>query len=422
MSAFVINEQEIAAQMLDVGETGRIKRSGSLVVPVGPAVTMADGARLKVDGALDVGDGPTAFGEGAGIRLAVGDTGSVHSPYNYAVYFRNAHDFDIRNDGTLSSGLSAVFFSAATSGSIVNRGLITGEIAIDAFYQWYETLTIENSGVIRGAGVAIRQNGGALHLTNTGSIGTRSDEPDAVAIIATSEDDLITNRGRIVGVTELMGGENAFDGRGGVQGAVIGGDASDRIHGGEKRDTLFGGDSGDDRLYGHGGDDALTAGRGAGASRIYGQDGADTLRDGPGDDRLYGGAGRDVLVGKSGANVLDGGSGRDLLIAGRGVDLIAGGSGADVFVFKSTAAASSGAYHDAITDFEPGADLIDLSRISRGGAFDFIEANAFSGTPFELRYDPLDGLLSADIDGDGAIDFAVLLATVLMLDADDFIL
>lgn len=68
-----------------------------------------------------------------------------------------------------------------------------------------------------------------------------------------------------------------------------------------------------------------------------------------------GGAGNNLVVGQSGADVLSGGSGDDILMDGAGIDILTGGAGADVFVFSDDGLA------DFITDYDPGADALDLS-------------------------------------------------------------
>ncbi len=67
----------------------------------------------------------------------------------------------------------------------------------------------------------------------------------------------------------------------------------------------------------------------------------------------------DRLLGSAGADVLRGGAGDDFLHDGAGADLLTGGAGADVFVFTRDGAT------DRISDFQQGADHIDLSDWGR---------------------------------------------------------
>lgn len=70
---------------------------------------------------------------------------------------------------------------------------------------------------------------------------------------------------------------------------------------------------------------------------------------------VLGGEGADKIYGGTEANTFDGGAGRDFLDGGKGKDKLTGGAGADTFVF------SSGYGRDTITDFDKGADHIDVS-------------------------------------------------------------
>lgn len=74
------------------------------------------------------------------------------------------------------------------------------------------------------------------------------------------------------------------------------------------------------------------------------------------------GAGNDVLQGNDVANNLDAGAGNDVLTGGKGDDILTGGAGNDTFVFASDGST------DTITDFQTGADKIDLRSIAGVGA------------------------------------------------------
>lgn len=87
--------------------------------------------------------------------------------------------------------------------------------------------------------------------------------------------------------------------------------------------------------------------------------------------RQTGGAGNDVLTGPSGQdNFLDGGGGRNIIMAGDGNDILIGGQGPDRLtggggnnIFRYDSLVDIG---DTITDFTPGTDKIDLSRVLLG--------------------------------------------------------
>ena len=190
--------------------------------------------------------------------------------------------------------------------------------------------------------------------------------------------------------------------------------------------------SGDDLVFGTPGNDRLDGG--PGNDYLIGEGGDDTLDGGPGDDWLHGGHGHDVLDGGAGRDTvsyvddfrdpgvtidlsgptdddgyiigsggsaegdrfrdieniegtghadtltgdnqdntlsgfggndtLAGGGGNDTLVGGFGDDTLFGGGGNDIFVFES----GDGA--DAIEDFDPAADRIDLQSFDLSGIGD----------------------------------------------------
>ncbi len=147
--------------------------------------------------------------------------------------------------------------------------------------------------------------------------------------------------------------------------------------------TVIMGTNFEDWLFGSGGPQYIDGGNGN--DHIYGRGGPDTLLGGNGADELYGGGGRDVLIGGNGSDLLDGGPGPDILTGGNGPDVFVigsahgshgGGSGGgghdsdhgDHHDHTETLVAndvlSSGSHGmDIITDFKPGADVLDFSGI-----------------------------------------------------------
>ena len=159
-------------------------------------------------------------------------------------------------------------------------------------------------------------------------------------------------------------------------GVIIGGGGNDTLTGTAGADKIAGGTGNDvitdnygaNILRGGAGNDTITVGNGSSGSTLNGGSGndvlvsgagSDTLRGGAGSDTLTGGRGEDVLVGNGGRDTLDGGEGNDVLNGGRGSDLLSGGLGNDVFVFSASERGK-----DLITDFEDGADLIQISGLS----------------------------------------------------------
>ena len=145
------------------------------------------------------------------------------------------------------------------------------------------------------------------------------------------------------------------------------------------------------------------------------------------DNQLIGLGGNDRLVGGNGDDVLRGGGGRDLLVGGDGRDTLLCGRGDDVFRFDEGDTIARRA--DVIGDFDGRHDVIDLRPIDaaeggRDAAFDWIGRHAFGGEAGELRYAGAgdDLRVSADTDGDGHADLAILLHDLDTLSADHFLL
>ena len=147
-------------------------------------------------------------------------------------------------------------------------------------------------------------------------------------------------------------------------------------------------------------------------------------------ENAKGRGGDDTLIGNNSANLLSGGKGADVLQGDRGADELRGGSGLDTFVY-SRPRDSLGSSEDTIRGFVQGEDVIDLSRIDADGklgavdSFVFIANDDFSHLAGELRCvtrGERTTLILADIDGNGAADFSILLSGHHTLQSTDFIL
>ena len=249
----------------------------------------------------------------------------------------------------------------------------------------------------------------------------------------------------------ILDGDRAISGTGnGLANRITGNDAANRLFGENGADRLVGRD-GDDRLDGGRGADRMVGGRGddlyvvdnAGDAVIEQRGaGTDTVRSTItltlaaevealvlSGDAAIDGTGNDLsnaLRGNSAENRLDGGAGDDALRGMLGADTLTGAAGSDVFVFRTAAEAGVGASRDAITDFVPGEDLVDVAGIDACavGAGDqeflFIGAAPFSGATQELRY--ADGIVAGDVNGDGLADFEIAILNLAPLAADDFLL
>jgi serralysin len=164
------------------------------------------------------------------------------------------------------------------------------------------------------------------------------------------------------------------------------------------------------------------------ADKIYGSSVANKLWGDGGDDVIDGRGGNDIIYGGNGNDDLYGGSGKDKLYGGAGNDYLSGGSGADTFVFTALSDSKANSTRDVIVDFNRAeGDVIDLRSLdadtthSGNQAFDFIGSHGFSGQAGELRF-ASNGILSADVDGDGRADFQIKIADFTKMYASDFFL
>lgn len=181
-------------------------------------------------------------------------------------------------------------------------------------------------------------------------------------------------------------------------------------------------------------DNGRTISVGGGFDAIAGSGADDIILGMGGMDELFGRGGRDYIIGGTGTDWLSGGSGKDTLI---------GGAQADHFVFLHAdyfgtppTATQPGilpvrnSLMDTITDFEIGIDKIDLSsidpRFADGDqAFTFLGQGEFTMARGEIRFgSSRDGntQVQGDMNGDGKVDFVIVLSGQIMLQADDFIL
>ena len=184
-----------------------------------------------------------------------------------------------------------------------------------------------------------------------------------------------------------------LEGSGDIDG--VGGTGNDTISGNGGQNLLKG-NGGDDRLSGNGGED-----------RLYGSAGADFIE---------GGDGEDVLNGSSGNDRLEGGAGEDILFGSGNQDSLTGGAGADTFVFTSVSHSRVGAA-DVITDFVSGEDRLDLQARDPDLTSDGDQAltRGGSGTGHLVLQN---GHLTADLNGDGKIDFDLDLRSARIAESD----
>lgn len=171
-----------------------------------------------------------------------------------------------------------------------------------------------------------------------------------------------------------------------------------------------------------------------------------------GDDILIGGDGDDVLWGDACTGAEAGGV--DPAGCHNGADTLIGGGGMNIFAFN-TAAESNATHTDVIADFVQGSDAIGIGGMCwkhRAFICSYIGTALFSGIVGEVRYTisyPPSGSIktpvnlnrsarklfrswarsgqpyttvTADMDGDGAADFKVVLLGAFDLAPSDFLL
>ncbi|PSL12417.1 calcium-binding protein [Shimia abyssi] len=175
---------------------------------------------------------------------------------------------------------------------------------------------------------------------------------------------------------------------------------------------------GDDLVKAGDGNDYVRAGRGD--DNVGGQEGHDVIKLGRGDDRAFGGEGDDFIMGGRGNDFMDGGDGNDTFGAVNGSNTVRTGDGNDTVIVtyrqekmedrkgnEDGHAGENGDHFTTITDFEVGADKIQLT----GG---LKEGEALTGLIFEADKN---GTMISDQDGNKI----VYLRDVEVTNPDDFI-
>ena len=428
-------------------------------------------------GAILIGDGSDVVNTG----IITGGAGGVQM---------EGQVISLTNTGTItgSRGDNAAQYTGVTMnfanfGTIQNSGVILGNgnsSSVGIYSTGSGNLSVDNDGLIGSAlgfGIWINQDVRLL-LTNTGTI-----RGDGGSLSLNGQDDVIVNRGQLVGNVSLAGGSDLLDTVGGtVLGTVFGGAGDDvfRVDGmglaivefsgggtdrieslasytladtpeienltligaatngwgnagantlnGNDQSNRLGGAAGNDTINGHGGDDSLRGD--AGNDLVNGGEGEDVLRGGAGVDTLYGGDGDDTIWGDGSTDRLYGDAGEDVLVGGAGRDTLFGGADADTFFFRAVSDSGAAAsQRDVIADFETGLDLIDLTRIDANTvlngnqAFIFIGTAAFGNVAGQLRaIHGANSFLQGDVNGDGVADFAVQMNGIATVSVNDLLL
>jgi len=312
--------------------------------------------------------------------------------------------------GVVSTGLASeiinqgfihgTFFDGVTIAGdyakVTNHGAIAGYDGIGVNSILTQAIIVNNGSIdaldegIRCSSVSVEGLAGTLFIYNNGAI-------NAPVAIRSQNDVFLANRGTIDGVISLSDAADYFKNTGSVFGQtdLWGGDDIFDSRGGSTEGWLVNGGAGKDTLLGGSVDDSFTGG----------------------DDN----------------DVLKGFLGDDLLTGGKGADTLLGGRGADTFVITSKADSGLNASNrDVIRDFSTNeGDVIDLgfmdaNTVTAGNqAFVFIGTGAFTGAAGELRYELVAGgnaILYGNIDSNAGADFSIYLSNVASLSSADFLL
>jgi Ca2+-binding RTX toxin-like protein len=263
-----------------------------------------------------------------------------------------------------------------------------------------ETYSVNNTGTITAAGLAIEGSAGVDRIVNTGTLQTTA---NAILMDLKDGADFYNGIGGSAtgGIIKLgLGNDTAYGGAGSE--IFDGGAGNDYLNGGGGNDTvdyseatggvtvdlnkttaqaigsgqgidtlcdidnLVGGAS-DDRLTGNAADNMLDGG--AGSDTLDGGTGNDSLKGGDGNDSLQGGAGNDTIEGGAGGDTLDGGAGDDSLVGGGGIDTVrySGSAGVRADLSRSDGQITVGAGVDI---------LIGITNLEGGSNADVFTGNA----------------------------------------------
>ena len=367
-------------------------------------------------------------------QVVVGASGVVSGGYIAVVL--NGTNSSVTNQGLISAVEAAVQLNG-TNSSMTNHGLISG--GINGVQSSGDAASgqsrIFNDGTIEGGTYGVYRIGTeALRIENHGTI-----RGSIYSIITyNTANDIVLNRGVLIGDVDLSGGNDLYDGRRGrIDGVVFGGDGNDTFIAGLSEEEFNGGI----------GLDLLDFTRQSGVTLSLANDivGTGTATGDTylgienvtgsrvGNDQITGDARANQLRGLGGADSLAGGSGNDLLIGGAGIDTLSGGAGDDRFHFSTLAEGG-----DSISDFRAMVGIGDSFALQVAGFGGGLVAGALAAGQFINRADNLaqdaddrfifrttDQTLWFDIDGlggGGPILIADLQAGATVTAADIFLL
>jgi Ca2+-binding RTX toxin-like protein len=299
---------------------------------------------LSLDNVMVVGRTGSVFGLETGVafnadRFTLINHGKIAGEFGAAGTGDNAF---VSNTGIITGAHSGIFLTGEDATVINGRsGFIQGE------HGWSVELKGDDSGMLnRGevfqadgnwAGVFLNSSAGDVQwLTNKGLI------QGDIAIFANFGDDVVTNKGDIIGEVRLGDGADVFVNDGGwVKGGINGGRGDDTYIV-DSRSLDLRENAGEGTDYVH-----------ATVSFVLGENFEQLILDGCASINGTGNDGDNAIYGNSGRNRLSGLGGNDLLLGLGGNDWLTGGAGIDTFGF-------TGSGVDRITDFTDGEDLIQI--------------------------------------------------------------
>lgn len=445
MSSFVITTDTTSGQILAAGEFGFVGPGGSILAPVGSAVTLADTATLISYGAM-------ASATASGLRLnavtntsvTIASTGSVVTggidlPAISGSFLGN---FAFHNAGAISGGQGINLTAAAGSQiNIANDGALQG-LGITAGSAMFLVLNptsraiITNTGMLStaGAGATVTAvGGGMVSLTNTGNLLNATPTQAAISVAGgltlrnsgfiegnvtatqsanifnsgvidgnlslNSYNDFVRISGTVMGDVLLGNGVNVFWLTGGrVMGRVIGGAGADTYHVDRSDLTILDTSGGRDKVYSsvdfqlNPGIEELYVVGNARSVLSMGNTLSNVIVGNGGNDTIVGLSGDDSLDGGEGFNRLFGGAGNDTLISGTGDDFLACGAGNDVIYLGFGKDMIYGGYGEDMLSFARLTDPAGATANLSTNTASFTEMN---GMIFSLMED-LEGTAYAD--------------------------
>ncbi len=426
-------------------------------------------------GAQDYGAAYVLFGQADPMNATVG-LGALDAKHGFWVYGDYAGDFagasvsaagDINGDGFddilvgapgadpngASSGAVEVIFGGSNNSHAIGGSdtgdTLTGTSGDDTIRGLGGDDTLNGLGGDdlldggKGADKMVGGGGNDTYVLDNAADSVVEAASGGIDTVKASGIDIDLTKGSFAGqeienVTLLGTGNNNATGNA-LDNTIIGNDGNNLLSGGAGNDAMAGG-KGDDTYIVDAAGDTVTEGANAGIDTVRSAI-SYTLTDNVENLVLTGALGTETLAGKGnaldntlagndGTNQLDGAGGNDVLTGGKGLDTLTGGAGNDVFVFASGDSGAQSGTRDLVTDFQHGADQIDLRHLDTNLTSAGVQAANFVGTQafqqagdLHYTYDAAHNvtILEADFDGDKIADFGIELAGNVTLTAQDFV-